>query len=128
MNSHDIRVIANQMKAAQDDGLQIEPFTSQLSEFNVSSAYKVAHLIHKARLDEGAVPVGRKIGFTNPDMWSRYGVREPVWAYIYDTTVVHLSAKKETCSIRRFVEPKIEPEIVFHFHSAPPIDGDLSMA
>jgi 2-keto-4-pentenoate hydratase len=126
MNSHDIHAIANQMKAAQDGGLQIEPFTSQLSGFDVSSAYAVSHLLHKARLDEGAIPVGRKIGFTNPDMWSKYGVREPVWAYIYDTTVVHLSAKKEMCSIRRFVEPKIEPEIVFHFHSAPPVDGDIS--
>jgi 2-keto-4-pentenoate hydratase len=126
MNSHDIHAIANQMKTAQDEGLLIEPFTSQLSVFDVSSAYAVSHLIHEARLDEGAIPVGRKIGFTNPDMWSRYGVREPIWAYIYDTTAVHLSAKRETCSIGRFVEPKIEPEIVFHFHSAPPVDGDLS--
>jgi 2-keto-4-pentenoate hydratase len=123
MNSHDFQGIANQMKAAQDKGLQIEPFTSQLKGFDISSAYEVAHLIHEARLDEGAVPVGRKIGFTNPDMWSRYGVREPIWAYIYDTTVVHLSAKHEKCSIRRFIEPKIEPEIVFHFHSAPPVIG-----
>jgi 2-keto-4-pentenoate hydratase len=122
----DIRAIARQMKTAQDDGLQIEPFTSQLSSFDVSSAYAVAHLIHGARLDEGAMPVGRKIGFTNPNMWSKYGVREPIWAYIYDTTVVRLSTQNETCSIRRFIEPKIEPEIVFHFHSAPPVDGDLS--
>ena len=50
----------------------------------------------------------------------------PIWAYIYDTTVVRLSTKSELCSIGRFAEPKIEPEIVFHFHSAPPVDGDLS--
>jgi len=122
----DYRAIARQMKAAQDEGLQIEPLTSQLNGFDVSSAYVVANLIHEARLDEGAVPVGRKIGFTNPDMWSRYGVCEPIWAYIYDSTVVRLSSKHETCSIRRFVEPKIEPEIVFHFHSAPPVDGNIS--
>ena len=90
MNSHDFRAIANQMKAAQDDGRQIESLTSQLSGFDVTSAYTVAHLIHKARLDEGAIPVGRKIGFTNPEMWFLYGVREPIWAYIYDTTVVRL--------------------------------------
>lgn len=121
----DFRVIARQMKAAQDERRQIEPFTSQLSGFDVASAYAVAHLIHEARLDEGAVPLGRKIGFTNPDMWSLYGVREPVWAYIYDTTVVRLSTGDETCSIGRFAEPKIEPEIVFHFRSAPPVDEDL---
>jgi len=121
----DFCAIARRMKAVQDESLQIEPLTSQLSGFDVASAYEVANLIHQARLDEGAVSVGRKIGFTNPDMWSRYGVHEPIWAYIYDTTVVCLSAQHATCDIRRFVEPKIEPEIVFHFHSAPPVDGDL---
>jgi 2-keto-4-pentenoate hydratase len=121
----DFHAIAHQMKAAQDEGRQIEPFTSQLIDFDVPSAYAVAHLIHETRLHEGAVPVGRKIGFTNPDMWSRYGVREPIWAYIYDSTVARVSAKRETCRIGRFTEPKIEPEIVFHFRSAPPVGGNL---
>jgi 2-keto-4-pentenoate hydratase len=124
-NSHDFRAIARQMKTAQDEVRQIEPITSQLSGFDVASAYAVAHLIHEARLAEGAVPIGRKIGFTNPDVQSLYGVREPIWGTIYDTTVVHLSANDQTCRIARFAEPKIEPEIVFHFRSAPPVDGDL---
>ena len=118
--------IASQMKAAQDEVRQIAPFTSRLSAFDISSAYNVAHLIHGARLAQGFAPVGRKIGFTNPDMWALYGVREPIWAYMYDTTVVRLSDGSHTCSIGRFTEPKIEPEIVFHFRSAPPADGDLS--
>jgi 2-keto-4-pentenoate hydratase len=121
----DLGPIARQMKAAQDEVRQIEPFTSRLSAFDISSAYAVAHLIHKARLAEGAAPVGRKIGFTNPDMWSLYGVREPIWAYIYDTTVVRLPDMRQECSISRFAEPKIEPEIVFHFRSPPPDDGDF---
>ncbi len=121
----DPHVIAQQMKAAQDEVRQIEPFTKRLAGFDVSGAYAVAHLIHDARLREGALPIGRKIGFTNPEMWSQYGVHEPIWAYIYDTTVVRVSSKHETCSISRFTEPKIEPEIVFHFHSAPPVGGNL---
>ena len=121
----DPHVIAHQMKAAQDEVRQIEPFTTRLVGFDVPTAYAVANLIHEARLHEGALPIGRKIGFTNPDMWSRYGVREPIWAYIYDTTVVRVSPQHKTCSIGRFTEPKIEPEIVFHFRSAPPVGGDL---
>jgi hypothetical protein len=50
--------IARAMKAAQDQVRQIEPFTSQLSNFDVASAYEVAHLIHEARCAEGAVPIG----------------------------------------------------------------------
>ena len=125
-HAHNLRAIAQEIKAAQDEVRQIAPLTSQLSGFDEAVAYDVAHLVHQARLNEGAVPVGRKIGFTNPDMWSRYGVSKPIWAYIYDTTVVRVSAKPETCSIGRFTEPKIEPEIVFHFRSAPPVGGNLS--
>ena len=122
----DLHAMAQQMKAAQDQVRQIEPFTSRLTGFDLSSAYAVAHLMHQARVAEGAVPVGRKIGFTNPDMWARYGVGEPIWAYIYDTTVVHPSGKRATINIGRFTEPKLEPEIVFHFRSAPPVGGDFS--
>ncbi len=122
----DIRSVAAQMKAAQDEVRQIRPFTSEPGAFDISSAYKVSHLIHEARLAEGFVPVGRKIGFTNPEMWSLYGVREPIWGHMYDKTVVNLSGRHSTCSLGRFAEPKIEPEIVFHFRSAPPVTGDLS--
>ena len=114
------------MKAAQDEVRQVVPITSRFSDFDVPAAYVVADLIHQARVQEGAIPVGRKIGFTNPDMWSLYGIREPIWAYVYDTTVVHLGKGPQSCSIGRFTEPKIEPEIIFHFRSAPPASGSLA--
>ena len=122
----DLHAIAQQMKAAQDEVRQIEPFTSRVQGYDVASAYAVAHLIHAARLAEGAVAIGRKIGFTNPDMWARYGVREPIWAYVYDSTVVRVSGGHASCHLGRFAEPMIEPEIVFHFRAAPPIGGDLA--
>ena len=120
-----LRALAQEMKSAQDEARQIAPFTSRLSGFDDAVAYDVAHLVHQERINAGAVPVGRKIGFTNPDMWSLYGVREPIWAYVYNTTVVHLSTAHAKCHIGRFAEPKIEPEIVIHFRSAPPVSDDL---
>jgi 2-keto-4-pentenoate hydratase len=121
----DLRALALEMKAAQDSAHQVEPFTTRLPAFDLAAAYEVAHLIHRARLKEGAVPVGRKIGFTNPDMWSRFGVCEPIWGYIYDTTVVRLNDTQTTCLLSNFVEPKIEPEIVFGFRAAPRTGADL---
>lgn len=118
--------IAEQIKTAQDEARQIAPLTSQVADFDLTCAYAVADLIHRKRVQQGAVPVGRKIGFTNPDMWSLYGVREPIWAFMYNTTVAAVTGGHTTCSIGRFTEPKIEPEIVFHFRSAPPIGGDPS--
>ena len=125
----ELEAIAHQIKTAQDQGLPLTQITSQHAGFDSNAAYAVADLIHAMRLAEGARAVGRKIGFTNPAMWAQYGVSAPVWAYVYDTTVTYLadtSNAPATCSLRNFVNPKIEPEIIFHFHSAPPPDGDVA--
>ena len=124
--SPDLNTIARQVKQAQDLGQRLEPFTSQYPGFDLHAAYTVAQLVHAARMAEGAQPLGRKIGFSNPAMWARYGVAEPVWAHLYDTTVVHLPSPQAVCGLHGLVDPKIEPEIVLHFHSAPPLGGDLA--
>lgn len=126
LSTSSLRAFAIEMKHAQDDGGQIKPFTSRMADFDASHAYAVACLVHDARCAEGVVPVGRKIGFTNPDMWIEYGVDAPIWSYIYDRTVVHLETRHAICDTARFTEPKIEPEIVFHFGSAPPVGADLT--
>jgi 2-oxo-3-hexenedioate decarboxylase len=118
--SFDTAALAREMKAAQDNGRPIERFTTRLPGFDLAAAYEVAAHVHRARLAEGMKHVGRKIGFTNPDMWAKYGVREPIWAWIYDETVVRLEGTQGACSLGRFVEPRIEPEIVLHFREAPP--------
>lgn len=126
LTPRELQGIAAQMRSAQDEVRQIEPFTARIPGFDMPSAYAVGELLHEARLGEGAVPVGRKIGFTNPGMWAVYGVREPIWAHVYDHTVSRVAATGATCSLGRFAEPKIEPEIVFRFRSAPPVGADLS--
>jgi len=45
-------------------------------------------------------------------MWRTFGVHEPIWAFVYDTTVLHLSGSRGACPLGRFTEPRIEPEIV----------------
>jgi len=119
----DLAAVAREMKDAQDRGAQIAPFSSRIDGFDVPAAYAVADLIHRERVEDGATTVGRKIGFTNPGMWSIYGVGEPIWGYLYDSTVVHVSGGRATCSLDGFAEPKIEPEIVLHFHASPPPGG-----
>ena len=120
--------IALRVKTAQDQGLSLAQITGQYAGFDAVDAYAVADLIHAMRLADGAHAVGRKIGFTNPAMWLQYGVSSPVWAYMYDTTVTYLNDAQEThtCSLHGFVNPKIEPEIVFHFRSAPPPGADIA--
>ncbi len=128
LTATELKTIAGQVKVAQDLGLSLAPISSQHAGFDTTAAYAVADLIHAMRLADGARAVGRKIGFTNPAMWPQYGVADPVWAYVYDSTVSYLPATSKQpaiCSLGGFVNPKIEPEIVFHFKSAPPPGADV---
>lgn len=119
----ELAALAREMEDAQDHAHSLEPFTARSDDFDLPAAYAVAELIHRERLRRGAVPVGRKIGFTNPAMWALYGVDEPIWGYVYDTTVVHVDGGCADCRLGGFTEPKIEPEIVLHFGRTPPADG-----
>ena len=125
----ELHAIAQQIKTAQDQGLRLTQITAQHAGFDTGAAYAVADLVHAMRLAEGAQAVGRKIGFTNPAMWAQYGVSAPVWGHVYNTTLAFLPETSDTpaaCSLRGFAQPKIEPEIIFHFHSAPPPHGDMA--
>jgi 2-oxo-3-hexenedioate decarboxylase len=124
LHPSELRQVAARIRAAQAGVRQIEPFSSRYPAFDLESAYAVAQTVHADRVAEGAVPVGRKIGFTNAAMWELYGVREPIWGHVYDHTVRHLDQNAGTCGLGAFTEPRIEPEIAFHFHSPPPAGAD----
>jgi 2-oxo-3-hexenedioate decarboxylase len=65
-----IQAVAAEAFATLDTGRQIEPFSSRLSSFNLDDAYRVTAAVRKMRVTRGELPVGRKIGFTNPTVWT----------------------------------------------------------
>ena len=119
-----ISEMAARMQAARAEGRQISPFSSVYEGFDIRSAYEVADQLHRARLKSGDIPLGRKIGFTNPDMWPLFGVDAPVWAHVYESTVVQMTSDSHVCSLGGFFEPRIEPEIILHFGKAPLVSED----
>lgn len=119
----DLDSIAARIRGAQDTRKPIEPVSSGPGAFTVSDGYAVARRIHAARLDSGATPVGRKIGFTNPALWPQYGVHAPIWGHAYDRTVAHADDGCFARTAGAFAAPRIEPEIVLHFAKAPPEDA-----
>jgi 2-keto-4-pentenoate hydratase len=122
--SKDLYKIAQELKAAQDRCKQIDPVSSRVENFGIEDAYLVADLIHKMRVDKGESPVGRKIGFTNPEVCSFYGVNNPIWGYVYDSTVSCHKSSNTLYSLEQYAEPRIEPEIIVHFGSSPPAGSD----
>ena len=116
--------IAREVLSAQDQALSLDPVTSRDNNFSIADAYAASDWIYQQRLEQGYTPVGRKIGFTNAAMWDEYGVSQPVWGWIYDKTLITSQHSELTesviCPLDRFTEPRIEPEVVVHFSSAPP--------
>ncbi len=119
MTRFDTRALAAGMQAAQDDAVSLPPFTASHPDLTLADAYEVAGLVHAQRVRAGWRPAGRKIGFTNPEMWTLYGVRHPIWGYMYDRTVVQGDGAPVRCDLHGLVEPRIEPEVVFRLGRAP---------
>lgn len=88
-----------------------------------AQAQQMANEVAQLRYDRGEKPLGYKIGFTNRSIWPVYGVSRPIWAPIYDTTVIQLSGHRAQIRLGRFVEPRIEPEIVIGLRTTPKDDS-----
>lgn len=63
--------------------------------------------------------LGCKIGFTNRSIWPIYGVHHPIWAPVWDTTVTLLDGTSASLGLDRFVQPRLEPEVVFGLGASP---------
>jgi 2-oxo-3-hexenedioate decarboxylase len=112
-----LREIAAEAAAAfNGGGRQVQPFSARHSSLTMDDAYRVTALANGMRVAEGFKPVGRKIGFTNRRLWDEYGVRAPVWGYIYDRTLHDLGTP---LSLAPYAAPKIEPEIIFGLAKTP---------
>jgi 2-oxo-3-hexenedioate decarboxylase len=100
-------------------GRQTSPFSTRFENFGIAGAYRVTSLVRERREQNGERAIGRKIGFTNRTIWPQYNVYAPIWGYMYDKTVFDLPAVGDGFSLNGLPEPRIEPEILFHFAKAP---------
>lgn len=112
-------VIATELLTALDGNSIIETITSRDPDFDADAAYRVSAEILRRRRARGEKPIGRKIGFTNRTIWPEYGVWEPMWAHVYDSTVTYLDEPAGRVAIGHLAQPRLEPEIVLHFKTAP---------
>lgn len=98
---------------------QIQPISSEIRGLDLDGAYRVAAEVMALRRARGERPIGRKIGFTNRNIWHEYGVFAPVWGYVYDATVSEIGNWDAAFPLSPYLEPRIEPEIVLGLARAP---------
>lgn len=92
--------------------------------FDVAAAYRSALAVRNRRIARGEVPRGFKIGFTNRNIWPRYGVYAPIWGTVYDTTLTFCD-DHGAVSLAKTCQPRIEPEAVFGMKSTPAVNASL---
>jgi 2-keto-4-pentenoate hydratase len=124
---------AEEMIRLADTAALAEPLSACLASFSKDDAYAISREVLRRREASGWRRVGRKIGFTNREIWDQYGVYEPILGPMYDRTVSWIEettwdvdgwGNQASLSLEGLSQPLIEPEIVFRFHEAPPLTDD----
>jgi 2-oxo-3-hexenedioate decarboxylase len=123
MTRADITAIAERLIGAQDAAAALPLITAAAPDFSIADGYAVLAEIERRRRAQGWQVLGRKIGFTNRTIWPRYNVYQPNWAYLWNTTVEAAHDGKASLALNRFIEPRIEPEVVFKLRT-PVAAGD----
>ncbi len=112
-----IDTLATQLLAAWDE-CRCVPLPSE-EGLDTAQAYAVAERLRQLRVQRGEQQRGWKIGFTNRSIWPRYGVYQPMWAPVWSSTLRLLDCAESLLSLQGLSQPRIEPEIVFGFATAP---------
>jgi len=108
-----IQLIAHELLDALDQGGTVPSIVERNPGFGWDEGYAVAADLLKRRRARGEMTVGRKIGFTNRNIWAEYGATAPIWAHVYDRTVVVAERSHATLSLKGSARPRLEPEIAF---------------
>ncbi|MEQ1775178.1 MAG: fumarylacetoacetate hydrolase family protein [Burkholderiales bacterium] len=114
--------IANALLTAWDEGTIVSSLVARHPAFNIDDAYAVSAELINLRRARGEKTVGRKIGFTNRNIWRQYGATSPIWHHVYDSTAVYANGGKATLSLTNSAQPLIEPEIAFKLRAPMPVN------
>jgi 2-keto-4-pentenoate hydratase len=111
--------LAQRLLAAYDAGSLMPLPSTESSAFAMDDGFAVADALRQMRIARGEKPVGYKIGFTNRSIWKRYGVHQPIWGPVWDSTALLLDGASATVSLKGLSQPRLEPEVVFGFARTP---------
>ena len=120
LNNARADAIAAELNKAEACATTLEPIAARSAGFDLAAAYRVQAAMNRRRLAAGWRMVGRKIGFTNRGIWPLYGVDAPMWAPLFDRSVIRTDTHCASVSLAGTVQPRIEPEILFCLSAAPP--------
>jgi 2-keto-4-pentenoate hydratase len=102
--------VAQRLLEGARDRKPIDPITETYSEITIEEAYRIQVLTVDARVSEGRIVIGKKVGLTSPAMQEMFGVDEPDYGHLLDDMLVYEGMGLDTS---RLLQPRIEGEIAF---------------
>src|SRR5690242_11592985 len=103
----DIKALAERVDDAAKNATEI----SQLAErITLDDAYAIQKQSMERRFARGEKQVGIKMGFTSREKMVQMGVHDMIWGRLTDAMIVEDGG---STSLKRYVHPRIEPEIAF---------------
>jgi 2-keto-4-pentenoate hydratase len=119
---------AHQLLEARADSRLIPPLSSNAT-LSVADGYDIVKSTLDIRIAQGEIMAGRKIGFTNRKIWSRYGVTEPIstpiWTPMFESTIRYTNDNRGIQCLRGALQPRIGPELVFRLGETPSPDATM---
>jgi 2-keto-4-pentenoate hydratase len=120
---------AHQLLKSRAAGTLLPVLTND-EALSIDDGYDIARSIVDIRIAQGETPIGRKIGFSNRKLWTRYGrtapITEPLWSTLFDSTVEFAMDNLALHKLSKATQPRIEPGLVFKLARTPEADADLN--
>ncbi|MDQ3458177.1 MAG: hydratase [Deinococcota bacterium] len=122
------KVLADELAEARVQARTLPAPSIRGLELTFEDAYAVQGELSRRLQEGGYRMIGRKIGLTNQAVWPAMGLDRVIWGPMYDKTVQDApedaGANRATLPLDLFVQPRLEPEIVFGLREAPPVEKD----
>ena len=113
-----ISALTRALLEAQETGGFVEP-PSLTRSLTLDDAYRIGAEAARHRLRQGWSFGGWKVGFTNREIWSRWGLDRPIVAPVYRETIFHAARRAPAhVPLGTRAAPRIEVEVVFGFGCA----------
>lgn len=126
--STQINRYAHQLLDARAKSRPVPPLSSG-DTLTQNDGYDIAQRIFEARIADGEIPAGRKIGFVNRVVWPKQAasptIHSPIWTPIFGGTVFYAEENRASMSLKGALQPRIEAEIVFRLRQAPAADATM---
>lgn len=91
----------------------IAPLTNTYPDLDFDTAYEVQDAVVSARVEEGAVVVGAKLGLTSRAKQQQMNVDRPLYGFLTDDMQID-TGEPLVCS--EYIQPRCEPEVAFLLH------------